>query len=130
MPTSSSFRWAAAPLCALTLLGAAGCGESESDKFASKANDTCRDAEKKIRAASGKPDALIAAGNKLISDLRAIEPPADKKATYDRWLATQQSFFAELETAVRAGDSKRIDALDEHAGDKLAEELGIDACKG
>ena len=114
----------------LALVFATGCGDSENDKFVSKANDTCRAAQKKIKAASGNANALISAGEAFVAKLRAIDPPEDKRDTYRRWVATQQKFFSELEAALRAKDQSRINALDEKTGDKLADELGLDSCKG
>lgn len=114
----------------LALVALTGCGDSKSDKFASKVNDICRDSQKEIKAQSGKADGLIASGQKFVAKLRAADPPSGKREKYERWVDTQQTFFDELEAAVKAHDQKRVDALDEHAGDKLADELGLDACKG
>ena len=117
---------------ALTLLAfiVAGCGgESEEEKFANEVNEICTDAEGDIEVASDPPR-LVETIDKFVSDLKAAEPPDDKKADYEAWIATQEKAFDEIKAGIRADDQERIDAVDETTGDEQARELGLDSCTG
>ena len=114
----------------LAVLAVTGCGgDDENDKFVDEANQVCVDSKKEIEAAKG-PEELMAAGDKFISRLKAVEAPSDKQDTYNEVVEANEKFFDEFKKALRSRDEARIDALDDSVGDEQAKELGLDDCVG
>ena len=111
----------------LALALTAGCGDEE---FADEANQACRDGREQIEAAGTDGRKLVAAGEVFVAELKAVDVSGDEESDYKAWVATQEEYFAEFEAALRSGEERRVDALDETAGDDQARELGLDDCVG
>jgi hypothetical protein len=119
-------------IAVLLAAGVAGCGggEGDSKKFVSEANKICTDAARDIKAAGSDTDKLVATGEKFIDDLKAVDPPEDKKSDYDAWVKTQEGYFDDLEAAIEARDAQKLQSLDDNVGDDQARDLGLDECTG
>jgi hypothetical protein len=119
-------------IAVLLAAGAAGCGGGEDDnkKFVSETNKICTDAQKDIEAAGSDTDKIISVGDKLIDDLKAVDPPEDKKSDYEAWVKTQEDYFDELKDAIESRDAQKLQSLDDNAGDEQARDLGLDRCTG
>ena len=110
---------------ALLALVPAGCGKSDEEQFVDEVNEICTESEDDVEAAKD-PDTLGAALDEFLADLKAVDPPEDRKADYSAWVASRERAADELKA--RADDEQGVDAVDDGAGDEQARELGLDAC--
>ncbi len=144
----------ASVLVAVFALGAliAACGDdnSKSSSYEDKAKAICAESTKKVaeldreNQQGNEEQALknLTELNQVLADtkrqLGGLEPPADKKAAFERYLATYDKAAASLgdiQAAAESGDgeaaeqaSEQLEALDNESSD-AAEAAGLgDAC--
>jgi major membrane immunogen (membrane-anchored lipoprotein) len=119
------------PLHLLVLLAVAlpGCGGSTSG-FAEKANATCRDGRAKVEKVKDDPEKSLDALDATIAELKHLDAPADKRATYPKMIAANEKFARDVRAALAASDTKALAATDDDAGDAQARALGLDDCVG
>jgi hypothetical protein len=124
-------RMRSRPLLALLLLAAAapGCGGS-APSFTDEANAACRDGRAQVEKVKDDPEQSLDALDATIAELKRLDAPADKRATYARMIAANEKFAKDVRAALAASDTKALAATDDDAGDAEARVLGLGDCVG
>ena len=140
-------------IVALTLAGGiAACGGDEEEDFATQANAICtegaevaREINLELGLESATEDViefnerLLEARQAGLTDLEALEPPADLSDAYDEYLAAREDLVSATEENIAAledDDTAAIEAADaaveEAVGamESAGAELDLDACAG
>jgi hypothetical protein len=123
---------------------AAGCGQSDSEKFTDQAEKVCAQATKDVNAiqASGgtpieKAQKLEAEVASLKADLSKLKPPSDKQVAFQTYLnqiGQLQAVVGELQTAAKNSDQQAAAALVprlrqvQAQGEQAAKNAGLTSC--
>jgi hypothetical protein len=133
-----------APILVLAVALVAGCGGQKS--YAAKADGVCKKYTKQTTAL-GTPkniaelavvaDKTLPLLDRAARELAALEPPPDKKALADQWLAefdTLRTDVREIRDKARAGDTASVTAValraqrDNAKANELGTRLGFKVC--
>lgn len=126
MNVNAPLRMFALALLLLALV-AAGCGESEEEKFRSEVNEVCTDASDNLDSANG-PEEGKDVVDRFLADLEDVDPPESLQEDFDVWLTDQRQIATEVKEALDTRDRERIERIDTSSADAKARELGLDDC--